>query len=241
MKARIPAIIDRCRTRLARKPITTRETENRTAPTIKPSITPSAASEPGILRKKKKSSSLSRCIDEGSKATIHPERNAHEMDHFQYQKHPMHRMTPSGSSTQSENKTAASSSTTMDYLVDENILNAMQYSRTCTTSGSVNGWTTYDYDSTVSPPRCSSALPGLSITPPVPELDAQHPANRPYYNDPRLYGGSVPFDMQSWEDLSNLDRRYTGEYLAAEGQPLNGAYASSQTPAWERWERHQGL
>ncbi|KAF1977876.1 hypothetical protein BU23DRAFT_596186 [Bimuria novae-zelandiae CBS 107.79] len=219
IRERIPAIIARCRTKLAHQVASENDETISVSSAAQSSSGINNPSEQVRLRKKKKSSSLSQCVENTFNLAPLPEARLHEQKGKQPSYFLTHRMTPSGSSTESGPKSTTSASTSTDRIFDTEFL---QNSDPSTFTGGIDNWNTYKSALFASPSGCNSAMLNSGFALPPDGFGTQDPSLRPFYNDPRLYGGSTSLDLE-----------FYGYALGTQEDLLGGECMPAQAPDGE--------
>ncbi|KAJ4303456.1 hypothetical protein N0V90_002351 [Kalmusia sp. IMI 367209] len=198
IKEHIPSIIHRCQVRLAREATLTGEEISNT-PCAKPSSVSSRSdSKPVESRDKVKRinpTSSSQCS--GSNFEVAPRRGkAVSKEKGNQSRCSTHQGTTSGASTESEEGKIASSRISLDHsIVDADVTPYIDFN---TTMGGITLSDTDNSSPFAFPSDYNQIAQATDLTMPHSLAIFATPdgAFRPYHNDPHLYGGSTPPDIQ---------------------------------------------
>ncbi|KAF2447128.1 hypothetical protein P171DRAFT_483180 [Karstenula rhodostoma CBS 690.94] len=229
MKARIPAIIERCRANLTIRTIDTNE--KTPLPELSESLC--VASEPRKLRKKSKFSV--QYLNNSSEVFLQPVVTVGEVKRKQPQYSPVPQMTPSGSSEGSEETPPASASASTDKISHMDNLGKMHCYEPTVSITEVGDWNLLDSASVPLHPALDTTMLDFGLPPPCQGIEEQNPALRPYHNDLYLYGDSA-FDidgMQDWSNMATMNRKGLDEYPPAPDQLLNEEHLSMKASNWQ--------
>lgn len=197
IKNRIPAIIQSCRTKLAYQASLANDEMASMTSLAQSSASSSISSEPVRLRKKKKLSALSQCVDHTSEAMPTFIATANETDVAQTPCLLVHRTTPSGSSSGSGQKSLTPPSSTTGQVFDVEAMNTSQYS-------AIDNWNAYKTTLFSYPYAGDSMVSNPGIQSLADEFGPQDSVIRPLYNDPHIYGGSSSLSTNFLDDTPIL-------------------------------------
>jgi hypothetical protein len=236
MKARIPAIMERCRTNLAIRAGNATEETNIRPPLPESSKSPCVMSETGRLRRKKKSNKLTRRLDNSSDVFLQPATAVRKQPKYS----PVPQMTPGGSSEESEETSTASASASVEQIAHIDSMEDMRCSEPTANILGVDDWATFEPSSVPVHSGLDTNL-DFGLPPACAGIGEQNPALRPYQNDPCLYGGSASFSfdgMESWSNMATLERKGVDGYPPAREQRLDEVRLSMPpTTDWHFTER----
>jgi hypothetical protein len=238
MKARIPAIIERCRTNLANRTGSANEETTIRPLLAESSKSPCVTSEPGKLRRKKKSSALTQRLKNSSEVFLQPATTVRKQPQYV----PVPQMTPCGSSEESEEKSTASASASMEHIAHADSLDYMRCLEPSENIIAVDDWGLYEPPSVPLHSGLDTML-DFGLPPTCVGIGEQDPVLRPYRNDPYLYGASAPFGidgMQGWDTVVTLERKGVDGYPLPQEQRLQKERLSMHsTTDWHFAERDQ--
>ncbi|KAL1606735.1 hypothetical protein SLS60_004142 [Paraconiothyrium brasiliense] len=241
IKARIPAIIERCRANLAQRATATREDINVEVFSTRSKAMPEVISNTEQLHLKDISSHMTPCVNGGYELPAQAAMADSEKGRQQSRRFPTHGLTPSGSSTGSEQIATASPSTSTDNIAHTDILHNSPCSDPNANIGTHETWNMYESTSFPLHPEFSSTLLDCNIPARWPGFEEQDPALRPYHNNPYLCGGSESFDEQDWNGMAAVNKQYTAEYPAVLDRTPHEEHDHTQTTQWETAERSPDL